>query len=120
MTVDVQMLECAGDREKLGDGTDAVRLHARVGRPPVDGDAKRERTSLHRRIPYPDEKDDRKEEPRTVTERLEERYATEIFERPRRGGKTSAVAVKPSPDTTATNIIHMPAPPPDDKTATRP
>lgn len=62
------------------------------------------RTSLHRRIPYPDEKDERKDESRTHTERLEDRYATETYERPRRTGKTA----KPSPETTATNIIPMP------------
>jgi len=78
--------------------------------------AKTLRTSLHRRIPYPDEKVERKEEPRTVTERLEERFATEVYERPRRTGKTA----RPSPDTTqiepATNIIPMPAAQAEEKT----
>ena len=59
------------------------------------------RTSLHRRIPYPDEKDEKKDEPRAATERMEERYATETYERPRRAGKSA----RPSPDTTATSII---------------
>jgi putative nucleotidyltransferase with HDIG domain len=74
------------------------------------------RTSLHRRIPYPDEKVERKDDARSATERLEERYATEVYERPRRAGKSG----RPSTDTTqvptATNIIPMPATPPDEKT----
>ena len=78
--------------------------------------AKTLRTSLHRRIPYPDEKVERKEDGRTATERLEERYATEVYERPRRAGKSG----RPSTDTTqvpaATNIIPMPPTPPDEKT----
>jgi cyclic-di-AMP phosphodiesterase PgpH len=79
------------------------------------------RTSLHRRIPYPNEKAAGPEEPRTITERLDERdHRTERFERPR-PPSSKTTAVKPAPAataTTATNIIPMPPapPPPDDKT----
>lgn len=71
------------------------------------------RTSLHRRIPYPDEKHERKDEPRTNTERLDERDRTESLERPRRATKSARSAAA----TTATNIIPMPATSPDNKNA---
>ena len=68
------------------------------------------RTSLHRRIPYPDEKDEKKDEPRAATERLDERDRTDSIERPRKAPKAARTS-------TATNIIPMPAAPPDDKSA---
>jgi len=108
-------------RNRLRDGQlDECDLTLRDLRQVKDSFSKTLRTSLHRRIPYPDEKDDRKDDTRTVTERLEDRYATETYERPRRSGKSTAAAARLSPDTTATNIIPMPSPPPpDDKTAAR-
>ncbi len=81
-----------------------------------DSFVKNLRTSLHRRIPYPDEKVERKDEARTTTERLEERYATEVYERPRRAGKSSRPGTDTARVPTATNIIPMPPAPPDDKT----
>ena len=71
------------------------------------------RTSLHRRIPYPDEREEKKEDPRTNTERLEERSRTETIERPRKGPRAAKLTA-PVP---VTNIIPMPAAPPDDKSA---
>lgn len=75
------------------------------------------RTSLHRRIPYPDEKDAKAEAPRIVTERLDERDRTERPDRPRHPSRSGTS--RPPIDTAATNIIRMPAPPPppDDKSA---
>lgn len=75
------------------------------------------RTSLHRRIPYPDEKDAKAEEPRAATERLEDRDRTESFERPRKAAKTAVAkpATESSPSEAAapavSNIIPMRAVP---------
>ena len=129
-------------RSRLRDGQlDECDLTLRDLRLVKESFTKTLRTSLHRRIPYPDEKEkeERKDETRAITERMEERYATETFERPRRGGSktaTTMVAAKapadqppatpPAPATgtaaPANNIIHMPAPPPppQDKSAARP
>ena len=72
--------------------------------------AKTLRTSLHRRIPYPDEKEEKKDEPRAATERLDERDRTDSIERPRKVAKAARTSI-------ATNIIPMPAASPDDKSA---
>ena len=106
-------------RGRLRDGQlDECDLTLRDLRLVRDTFTKTLRTSLHRRIPYPEEKE-QKADPRTVTERPEDRYATETHERPRRTAKTSAAA-KPSPDATATNIIPMPSAGREDKNASAP
>ncbi len=60
------------------------------------------RTSLHRRIPYPEDKDNKADPPSSITERLEERDRTERMERSRSAAKT-ATATRPL------NVIPMPA-----------
>jgi membrane-associated HD superfamily phosphohydrolase len=92
-------------RGRLRDGQlDECDLTLRDLRLVRDSFAKTLRTSLHRRIPYPDEKDEKKDEPRANTERLEERDRTELVERPRRASKTA----RPAAESSATNIIPMP------------
>ena len=73
------------------------------------------RTSLHRRIPYPEDKDNKADEPGTITERLDERDRTERLERTRPSTKTAAT--RTMPPTTATNIIPMPGTANDKKDA---
>ncbi|HWB01891.1 MAG TPA: HDIG domain-containing protein [Verrucomicrobiales bacterium] len=63
------------------------------------------RTSLHRRVPYPEDKDSKADEPGTITERLDERDRTERLDRPRPSTKTGATRTVPP---AATNIIPMP------------
>jgi putative nucleotidyltransferase with HDIG domain len=80
------------------------------------------RTSLHRRIPYPDEKDGKAEEAKTHTVRLDEpRDRTESYERPRKPPKPAPKTAVAEPAATATNIIPMPvkpeSPPAQDKSA---
>ena len=100
-------------RGRLRDGQlDECDLTLRELRLVRDSFTKTLRTSLHRRIPYPDEKDEKKDEPRSATARLEERDRTDSVERPRKGAKAAK-----SSTVAATNIIPMPAVQPDDKSA---
>jgi cyclic-di-AMP phosphodiesterase PgpH len=67
------------------------------------------RTSLHRRIPYPDEKDKAKPESATTTDRTEERdRSTTYYDRPRSAKPPAAAKIQ---EPAITNIIPMPATP---------